>query len=130
MTANTITYPIQINTRFGNPIKSYDDGFGPLWIMRDSMGIVGIVRAQTWEDAHEIFVDEILPRTTFAEMCADCDTTEAEIESNGGELPEGYSWTGSGEIAIHDLNDEYLHQLTPELISELGLQIIAIGEDD
>ena len=27
-------------------IKTYDDGYGPLWISRNSMGINGIVRAR------------------------------------------------------------------------------------
>lgn len=48
-------------SRFGNPIPIYDDGFGPLFIHRDSMGISGIVRAQTWEDAYEICEDEFFP---------------------------------------------------------------------
>lgn len=42
-------------------IPTYDDGFGPLWIMRDSMGIMGIVRAQTWEEAYSIAEDEFFP---------------------------------------------------------------------
>lgn len=40
------------------PIDTYDDGFGPLWISRNSIGINGIVRAQTWEDAYSICEDE------------------------------------------------------------------------
>lgn len=43
------------------PIAVYDDGFGPLWIHRDSVSISGIVRAQTWEDAYEICEDEFFP---------------------------------------------------------------------
>ena len=39
-------------------IQTYDDGYGPLWISRDSMGINGIVRARTWEDAYSICEDE------------------------------------------------------------------------
>lgn len=42
-------------------IKTYDDGFGPLWISRNSIGINGIVRAQTWETAYEICEDEFFP---------------------------------------------------------------------
>jgi hypothetical protein len=45
----------------GLAIPVYDDGFGPLWIHRDSMGISGIVRAQTWEEAYEICEDEFFP---------------------------------------------------------------------
>ena len=42
-------------------IPVYDDGFGPLFIHRDSMGISGIVRARTWEDAYSICEDEFFP---------------------------------------------------------------------
>jgi hypothetical protein len=42
----------------GYAIKTYDDGFGPLWISRNSIGINGIVRAQSWEDAYGICEDE------------------------------------------------------------------------
>lgn len=45
-------------TRGGNPIRYYDDGIGTLWIMRDTMGIVGIVRAQSMQDAYDIVSDE------------------------------------------------------------------------
>lgn len=48
----------------GVEIPVYDDGFGPLWIHRDSMGISGIVRAQTWEDAYGICEDEFFPEAT------------------------------------------------------------------
>lgn len=47
--------------RFGYVIAIYDDGYGPLWIHRDSMGISGIVRAQTWTDAYGICEDEFFP---------------------------------------------------------------------
>lgn len=47
--------------RFGRNIPVYDDGFGPLFIHRDSMGISGIVRAQSWEDAYSICEDEFFP---------------------------------------------------------------------
>lgn len=39
----------------------YDDGYGPLWVHRNSIGISGIVRAQTWRDAYEICEDEFFP---------------------------------------------------------------------
>jgi hypothetical protein len=48
-------------TRFGNKIPTYDDGFGKLWIHRNTMGILGIVNAQTEADAHEICQDEFYP---------------------------------------------------------------------
>jgi hypothetical protein len=51
-------------SRFGHAIPVYDDGFGPLFVHRDSMGISGIVRAQTWEDAYEICEDEFFPEAS------------------------------------------------------------------
>lgn len=48
-------------TASGYEISTYDDGFGPLWISRNSIGINGIVRAQTWEDAYSICEDELFP---------------------------------------------------------------------
>lgn len=47
-------------TRFGTPIRTYDDGFGPLWVYRTSLGITGVVRAETWEGAYSCVLDEIL----------------------------------------------------------------------
>ena len=51
-------------------IPVYDDGFGQLYIHRDSMGIGGIVRAQSWEDAYSICEDEFFPAPseTWEEM--------------------------------------------------------------
>ncbi len=61
-----------VSARFthGTPIPVYDDGFGPLFILRDSMGIQGIARAQTWEDAYGIAEDEFFPeaRETVEEL--------------------------------------------------------------
>jgi hypothetical protein len=57
----------------GYEIPTYDDGFGPLWISRNSIGINGIVRAQTWEDAYGICEDEFFPEAdeTVDEMIAE-----------------------------------------------------------
>lgn len=45
-------------------IPIYDDGFGPLFIHRNSIGVSGIVRARTWEEAYEICEDEFFPEAT------------------------------------------------------------------
>jgi hypothetical protein len=45
----------------GYEIPTYDDGFGKLYVHRNSLGISGIVRAQTWEDAYGICEDEFFP---------------------------------------------------------------------
>lgn len=52
---------VSAKSRFGHSIPTYDDGFGRLFIHRDSMGISGIVRARTWEDAYPICEDEFFP---------------------------------------------------------------------
>lgn len=48
----------------GSPIPVYDDGYGPIFILRDSMGIQGIIRARTWEDAYSIAEDEFFPEAS------------------------------------------------------------------
>src|SRR5690349_16839590 len=62
--------------RFGHAISVYDDGFGSLYVHRDSMGISGIVRAQSWEDAYGICEDEFFPEAseTIEEMRAEYST--------------------------------------------------------
>ena len=51
-------------TRNGCKLAIYDDGSGPLWVHRNSTGISGIVRAQTWEDAYGICEDEFFPEAS------------------------------------------------------------------
>lgn len=45
----------------GVDIHVYDDGFGALYIHRHSIGVSGIVRAMSWEDAYSICEDEFFP---------------------------------------------------------------------
>lgn len=45
----------------GYELHVYDDGFGQLWLSRNSIGINGIVRARTFEDAYSICEDEFFP---------------------------------------------------------------------
>lgn len=65
----------------GTPIQTYDDGFGPLFILRDSMGVQGIIRAKSWEDAYSIAEDEMFP---------DCDLTMEEIVKEYGFKSDTY----------------------------------------
>lgn len=60
-------------TNQGLKIPVYDDGYGPLYIHRDSIGISGIVRAQTWEEAYSICEDEFFPEAdeTIEEIIAE-----------------------------------------------------------
>jgi len=106
-------------------IDVWEDGFGPLWLMRDSMGIVGIIRAQTWEDAYACAIDELLPD---GEMPPEEFATEHEQAC----WEEANSWRGNGvpannrchlPVAAHDINGEALEALTPALMRELGIRI-------
>jgi hypothetical protein len=123
-------------SRFGHSIPIYDDGFGPLFIHQDSMGISGIVRAKSWEDAYGICEDEFFP-------AGDDDAAEEQklIEA----MPEGdkrdhlqasweeaYGWrSGSrrmpdGTLSIiyaKDLNGDSLELLTPELLKRLEITL-------
>ena len=91
----------------GRPVKYYDDGIGPLWLYRDASGLLGIVRAQKWEDAYEIVEDEFLPVVPADEIHEAYGMTKEEFEAKSTserhrdndwpELVEGYSYQ-SNEI--------------------------------
>jgi hypothetical protein len=124
-------------SRFGHPIRIYDDGFGPLWIHRDSMGISGIVRAQTWEDAYSICEDEFFPA---GDEDAAADYKEIEALPEGSkernhleacwEESFGYRGTARKEedgslssIYWKDLNGDALNRLTSALVAKLEITI-------
>lgn len=86
-------------------IKTYDDGFGILWISRSSIGINGIVRARTWEDAYEICEDEFFDEASetigeivkeygfkceHVKIVKDSSVTVATDHCNAGERFERY----------------------------------------
>jgi hypothetical protein len=101
-------------------LDTWDDGFGPLWIMRNSISIDGIVRADTWENAYSACVDEIL-----------ADADEADALDDRGNLIEGYEYRGGvpsnpkleSNVASIDLNGQLLEKLTLELCAKLNLKI-------
>lgn len=103
--------------------KTYDDGYGPLWLLRDSMGILGIVRARTWEDAYEIAEDEVFPKVSVEEQAS----WEKEYGEEFHESPlwqEAFGFCPNGGYYEKDLNGEYLELLTPELCEALNLHLL------
>jgi len=116
--------------RWGSSIRTYDDGFGPLWIMRDSMGIVGIIRAQTWHDAYGIAEDELSPEAieTMEEIIAEYGPNwmeDACFQEGYGFRPNGPNHTdkiGHG-IYSRDLNGESLDCLTREMLDQWGITL-------
>ena len=122
-------------TRNGHAIPVYDDGFGTLFIHRGSMGISGIVRAQTWEDAYSICEDEFFPAgdedaissmNEIEEMEEGIERSHAQAcwdeaygyRHNGGlKMPDG----SVSYIYAKDMNGDSLDSLTPELAQELNI---------
>lgn len=116
--------------RSGVEIPVYDDGFGSLYVLRNSMGVQGVVRAGSWETAYEICQDEFFPEAT--------ETVEELVEEYGENwiedpcFDEAFGFRPNGPnskdtlnhgIYARDLNGEYLDELTDSLLSELGLVI-------
>lgn len=105
-------------SQYGYPIKTYSDGVGdPLWVYRDSMGVVGIVQSRSWETAYECVLDEILV------PISEEDVSEAYQEN--GDLHDGYHYqpnaTGTGIVQV-DYN-ERLERLSVDLMHELGIRL-------
>jgi len=118
----------------GTPIDIYDDGYGPLFIHRDSMGVSGIVRARTWEDAYSICEDEFFPagdEDANEEMQRIEDMEDGEDKNHAQACwDEAYGYRGNSRrmpdgsissIYEKDLNGGRLDQLTPELVERLGI---------
>lgn len=139
ITPNWETEVVSVTGKYGNPIKFYSEGFGnPLWVYRDSTGIVGIVQARTREDAYECVLDELLRPIPESEVCeaygycdqAEMDQDRADYEKAGEdfcpELVEGYQYqansTGTGIVSI-DLNGEVLDELTVDMLRHLEINI-------
>lgn len=112
------------------PTRVWDNGFGKLWVYRETLGVLGIVRADSFENAWSCVVDEILddadpddPDTYARSYDADADEYE---------LAECCHWRGSGApsnpkltsgIAREDSNGSRLDELTAELATELGVVV-------
>ena len=123
-------------SRFGRLIPVYDDGWGALFIHRDTMGISGIVRAQTWEDAYSICEDEFFPagdEEAWEEMQRIEAMDEGEeknhvqacwdesygFRNNTRQMPDG----SLSSIYAKDLNGDTLDILTPELLAQLEITL-------
>jgi hypothetical protein len=132
---------ISASSRFGHAIPIYDDGYGPLFVHRDSMGISGIVRSRTWEDAYSICEDEFFP-SGDGESCKEMERIDALPEgsekdhaqacweeaygfrSNARRMPDG----SLSSIYAKDLNGDRLDLLTPELLEMLEITLVIESE--
>lgn len=108
----------------GTTIDIYDDGWGPLWIMRNSICIDGVIRASSWEDAYSCWEDEIaIDGDDMPEEFEDDHEEACWNEANGfrGGMPANPRLKSL--VYARDLNGEYLQPLTSKLLKELELKI-------
>lgn len=129
-------------TQRGRKLPTYDDGYGPLYIHRDSMGISGIVRAQTWEDAYSICEDEFFPA---GDEDAEAEMKKIDAMEDGDEkrheqacFDEAYGFRGNNrkepdgttsQIYAKDLNGDSLDLLTHKMIEEWEITLEIEGEE-
>ncbi len=84
-------------TMHGHQIPVYDDGYGEIYLFRDSIGIQGIVRAEDFETAHSICEDEFYPEAdmTIEEIRKEYNFKREHIKIikpfDGPERPNRYS---------------------------------------
>lgn len=128
---------------YGNPptpMRCWDQHCGEyLWLYLESLGPLGIVRADTWETAYECVVDEIMDD---ADELSTWDAEEQERALKTGELREGCHYRSNGApcngqyhpthalktgIAQEDLNGSLLVPLTAELLKQHGITLL-LGE--
>lgn len=116
---------------YGDPgykLRTWDDGWGTLWLYSESLGPVGIVRASTWEEAYSCVIDEIMDDADPE----DPDTYARSYDPSAAAdtLAEGCHWRSSGEpsneglhspIAQEDLNGSLLEPLTLARATELSI---------
>ena len=121
---------VAAKNRFGRSLPIYDDGYGPLFIHRDSMGISGIVRAKTDCDAYEICEDEFFPSADYDAVAKPYSELTVQEQACWDES-YGYRPNGIGGptpkkdcgIYAKDLNGDSLDLLTPELLAELEITL-------
>ena len=126
--------------KWGSEIRTYDDGFGPLWLYQNEGGM-WVVRAQTFEDTLECVYDEMptVPQEELYEAYGfDTDeefqaaVTKAEESGDFPELAEGYSHqaNASGTGIVFPGYSEHLSELTHADIERLEISLIIEGEEN
>ena len=106
----------------GYSIPIYDDGFGPLWAVSNCFGVIGVIRAQTWEDAWSIAEDEIFPRASEEDI-ASFEEEYGPDWMDDGCWNESYGFSGNNGIYEKDLNGDYLNPLTAKDCEECGISL-------
>jgi hypothetical protein len=123
-----------ITGEHGCSIPHYDTGAGHLYILQDSMSIMGIVRASSWGEAYGIAEDELFPEAdqTWDDIAKDLECSPESLMDDACFL-EQYGFRPNGPnmsdklnhgIFQRDLNGESLDQISEsELAKRHGITI-------
>jgi hypothetical protein len=129
----SLSWSLKNITVKGSESSFWDEGYGDIYIYRETMGIVGFVRALNWEEAYECLTDEIMPDAPPFE---EWDQEEQDAYKRDGTLPEGYHHRGGTPsnkqlkepIAAEDLNGSSLDKLTPKMMADWDIVVTWEGE--
>ncbi len=132
----TITATIKVVNEFDRELPAYDDGSGHLWVYSNSLGVVSVIRADTWEDAYNIAEDEFIPEAdepTWEAIAKECGCDDPEKLMDNATFQESYGFRPNGANVrdVHNhgiyqkaLNGESLEALTPSRLAHLSLRIV------
>ena len=98
---------VAARTRWGSSLPVYDDGFGRLYVYMNEYGAVRVIRAQSFEDAYGIAIDEMttIPQGEVPEAYGQWDAFAEWICERTGTAREGGS---PGWKHVVDFVGEYL----------------------
>lgn len=130
------TYLKSATSRFGNPIATEDDCWGPLWVCGEEFGASFIVRAPEFESAWEMWVNQMptIPEAELAEAYGIESAVEWEMITACSDVyPElaechEYQTQASGTGVVFTGYHAWLQPLTPEYLSETAIRV-QIGGD-
>lgn len=134
---------VSVKNEFDRDVQFYDDGFGPLWLFGDSMGVTAVVRAQTFEDAHGICEDEFYQEAdvaTWPELMRECDYVgdpeglidDAIFQENYGFRPNGRNARDQHGHGVYqkDLNGDWLVLMEQGVADNHRLTVVVESEGD
>ena len=119
--------------------------YGQIYGYWESLGIVGVVRAQSWESAYECAQDELMDDCTVECECdiedwnKDKHSEDCELYDHDGDLHEGYIYRSNGTpanprlkspIASYDLNGQALNVLPDTWDDETEFYVIVERDED
>ncbi len=136
----------KVTNDYGRELPFYDNGSGHCYVWRDSTGVRGVVRADSWSLALECAEDELFdePDGDWQYILKEFDYTPEEIEAaktdssifekltNDGAFQEAYGYRPNGPnmrdkyntgLYARDLNGESLDFISEEIATRFGLTL-------